>query len=83
MIMINYQLIYKIQKFEISTEDKFLLLFNSPLDTYDHLITRLLYGNDEIKFDDVSHVLTGNQYRMNDKQAYRDIVSKALTQGHV
>ena len=82
--MINYQLIYKIQKFEISTEDKFLLLFNSPLDTYDHLITRLLYENDEIKFDDVSHALTGNdQYRMNDKYASRDIVSKALTQGPV
>lgn len=44
------------------------MLFYSPLDTYDHPIARLLYGNDEIKFDDMSHALTSNQYRMNESR---------------
>ena len=38
---------------DISSEYKALLLLNSLPDTYDHLITTLLYGKDEIKFDDV------------------------------
>ena len=47
-------------------------------DTYDHLITTLLYRKDEIKFDDVSNALTNNEYRMKDKQAQRDTMSEAL-----
>ena len=38
---------------DISSEYKALLLLNSLPDTYDHLITTLLYGNDEINFEDV------------------------------
>ena len=52
---------------EIGDEDKALLLLNSLLDIYDHLITTLLYGKDEIKFDDVSNVLTNNEYCKKDK----------------
>ena len=43
------------------------MLFRSH-DTYDHLITTLLYGKDEIKFDDVSYALTNNKYRKKDRQ---------------
>ncbi|KAF3950225.1 hypothetical protein CMV_023988 [Castanea mollissima] len=63
---------------DISSEDKALLLLNSLPDNYDHLITTLLYGKDEIKFDDVSNALTNNEYRMKDKQAQRDTMTKAL-----
>jgi hypothetical protein len=65
--------------FEISDEDKALLLLNSLPDAYDHLITTLLYGKDEIKFDDVSNALTNNEFRKKDKQSYRDTVSEVLT----
>lgn len=37
---------------DISDEDKAFFLLNSLPDTYDNLITTLLYGKDEIKFDD-------------------------------
>jgi hypothetical protein len=47
---------------KISDEDKALLLLNSLPDSYDHLITIVLYGKDEIKFDDVSNALTNNEY---------------------
>lgn len=66
---------------EISDEDKALLLLNSLPDIYDHLITTLLYGKDEIKFDDVSNALTNNEYRKKDKQAHRDTISEALIVG--
>ena len=46
--------------------------------TYDHLITTLLYGKDEIKFDDVSNALTNNDYRKKDKQVQRDMMTEAL-----
>ena len=49
---------------DISSEDKALLLLNSLPDNYDHLITTLLYGKDEINFDDVSNALTNNEYRI-------------------
>ena len=52
---------------EIKDEDKALLLLNSLPDTYDHLITTLLYGKNEIKFNDVSNALTNNEYRKKDK----------------
>jgi hypothetical protein len=48
------------------------LLLNSLPDTYYHLITTLLYGNDVIKINDVSNTLTNNE------QAFRDMVSKAF-----
>ena len=63
---------------EIKDEDKALLLLNSLRDTYDHLITTLLYGNNEIKFNDVSNALTNNEYRKKDRQAYVDTSSEAL-----
>ena len=63
---------------DISSEDKALLLLNSLPDNYDHLITALLYGKDEIKFDDVSNALTNNEYRMKDKQVQRDTMIEAL-----
>ena len=63
---------------DISSEDKALLLLNSLPDNYDHLITALLYGKDEIKFDDVSNALTNNEYRMKDKQVQRDTTIEAL-----
>ena len=52
---------------EIKDKDKALLLLNSLPDTYDHLITTLLYGKNEIKFNDVSNALTNNEYRKKDK----------------
>ena len=64
---------------EIKDKDKALLLLSSRPDTYDHLITTLLYGKDEVKFDDVSNALTNNEYRKKVKQAYRDTSSEALT----
>ena len=63
---------------EIKDEDKALLLLNSLPDTYDYLITTLLYGKNEIKFNDVSNALTNNEYRKKDKQAYVDLGSEAL-----
>ena len=38
-------------------------MLNYLRDMYDHLITTLLYGKDEIKFDDVSNALVNNEYR--------------------
>ena len=64
---------------EIKDEDKALLLLNSLPDTYDYLITTLLYRKNEIKFNDVSNALTNNEYRKKDKQAYMDTSSEALT----
>ena len=63
---------------DISSEYKALLLLNSLPDTYDHLITTLLYGKDEIEFDDVLNALTNNEYRKKDKQAQRDTLIEVL-----
>ena len=63
---------------DVSSEDKALLLLNSLPDTYDHLITTLLYGKDEIKYDYVSNVLINYEYCKKDKQAQRDMMSEAL-----
>ena len=52
---------------EIKDENKAFLLLNSLPDTYDYLITTLLYGKNEIKFNDVSNALTNNEYRKKDK----------------
>ena len=40
---------------EIDDEDKVFLLLNSLSESYEHLTTTLLYGKDEIKFNDVSN----------------------------
>ena len=64
---------------EIKDEDKAPLLLNSLPNTYDYLITTLLYRKNEIKFNDVSNALTNNEYRKKDKQAYMDTSSEALT----
>ena len=63
---------------DITSEYKALLLLNSLPDTYDHLITTLLYGKDEIMFDDVLNALNNNEYRKRDKQAQRDMMTEAL-----
>ena len=63
---------------DISNEDKSLLLLNSLFDTHDHLITTVLYGKDEIKYDDVSNALNNYEYCKKDKQAQRDTMTKAL-----
>jgi len=47
---------------EIDDEDKALLLLNSLPDTYEHLVTTLLYGKEKIKFIDVSNALVNNEY---------------------
>ena len=41
---------------------------------YDHLINTLLYGKDEIKFNDVSKT----QYHKKDKQVHRDSFDETL-----
>lgn len=57
---------------DILDEDKALLLLNSLPDEYDHLITTLLYGKEEIKVDVVASALIGNEYRRRDKMVHRD-----------
>lgn len=46
---------------EVEDEDKALLLLNSLPDEYQYLITTLLYGKEEIKFEDVSNTLVNNE----------------------
>lgn len=69
---------------DILDEDKALLLWNSLPDTYDHLITTLLYKKDKIRFDDVFNALVNYEHRKKDKQAlqaHRDSSCEALTVG--
>ena len=63
---------------DISSEYKALLLLNSLLGTYDHLITTLLNGKDEIMFDDVLNALNNNEYHKRDKQTQRDTMIETL-----
>ncbi|KAG2663573.1 hypothetical protein I3760_16G037700 [Carya illinoinensis] len=60
-------------------EEKALLLLNSLHDTYEYLITTLLYGNEKISFEDVSSSLISNEYWRKDKQVQQDTSSEALT----
>ena len=64
---------------EIDDEDKALLVLNSLPDSYEHLITTLLYGKEEIKYVEVSNTLMNNEVRKKDKEVYRDSTSEALT----
>jgi len=64
---------------EINYEDKALLLLNSLPETYEHLVTTLLYGKEKIKFIDVSNVLVNNEYRKKDQIVYKESTSEALT----
>ncbi|KAG2687294.1 hypothetical protein I3760_09G044700 [Carya illinoinensis] len=64
---------------KIEDEDKALLLLNSLPDTYEHLITTLLYGKEKISFEDVSSSLISNEYRRKDKQVHQDTSSETLT----
>lgn len=64
---------------KINDEDKTVLFLNSLPDTYDHLTTTLLYGKDEIKFDDVCNALINNEFQKKDQQVHSDSTSKALT----
>jgi cell division cycle protein 20 (cofactor of APC complex) len=63
---------------EIDDEDKALLLLNSLPDTYEHLVTILLYGKGKIKFIDVSNALVNNEYRK-DRIVHSESTSEALT----
>lgn len=63
----------------IEDEDEALLLLNSLPNTYEHLTTTLLYGKDEIKFDDVSNALINNEHQKKNKQVQRDSTLEALT----
>ena len=64
---------------EVEDEDKALLLLNALPDEYEHLITTLLYGKEEIKFEYVSNTLVNNEYRKKDKKAhYQDTSGGAL-----
>ena len=74
----DYNKIFANLEVEIKDEDKALLLLNSLLDTYDHLITTLLYWKNEIKFNDVTNTLTNNEYHKKDKRDYMDTSSEAL-----
>lgn len=65
----------------ILDEDKALLLLNSLPSTYDHLSTTLLYGKEEIRYEDVCNALTNNEYRMRDKQTHQDTSDQALVVG--
>ena len=73
-ILANLQIL----EVDISSEYKALLLLNPLLDTYDHLITTLLYRKDEIKFDYVLNALNNNEYRKKVMQAQRDTITEAL-----
>jgi hypothetical protein len=64
---------------EIDDEDKVLLLLNSLPDTYEHLVTTLLYGKENIKFIDVSNALVNNKYRKKDQIVHKESTSEALT----
>ena len=64
---------------EIDDEDKALLLLNSLPDTYEHLVTTLLYGKEKIKFIDVSNALVNNEYRKKDQIVHKESTSEALT----
>nr|TKR74783.1 hypothetical protein D5086_0000291950 [Populus alba] len=66
---------------EIDDEDKALLLLNSLPDTYEHLVTTLLYGKEKIKFIDVSNALVNNEYQKKDQIVHKESTSEALT-GH-
>lgn len=63
---------------KIDDEDKALLLLNSLPDSYEHLINTLLYGKEEIKYGEVSSILTNNEVRKKDKDVYRDPTSEVL-----
>ena len=63
-------------KVENDDEDKALLLLNFLPDTYEHLTTTLLYGKDEIKFNDVSNALMNNEVWKKDQHANRDLTSE-------
>ena len=57
---------------------KFFIV-NFLFDTYEHLNTTLLYGKDEIKFDDVFDALMNNEVRKKDQRAHRDSTLEAFT----
>ena len=64
---------------EIDDEDKILLSLNYLLDTYEHLTTTLLYGKDEIKFNDVFNALMNNEGRKKDQHAHWETSLDAFT----
>jgi len=63
---------------EIDDKDKALLLLNSLPDTYEHLVTTLLYGKEKIKFIDMSNALVNNEYRK-DQIVHKESTSESLT----
>ena len=64
---------------EINDEDKALLFLNSLSDTYENLNTTLLYGKDEIKFNDVYNSLMNNEVWKKDQDSHRYSTSEVFT----
>ena len=63
---------------QIDDEDKALCLLNSLSDDYEHLITTLLHGKNEVKFDDVCNSLINNECRKKEKQLQSRVSGEAL-----
>lgn len=59
----------------ISDEDKALSLLNSLPDEYEHLITTLLHGKNDVEFDDVCNALVNTECRKKEKQLQNANVS--------
>lgn len=65
---------------EITSEDKTLLLLNTLPDSYENLITTLLYEKSEIRFEDVSKILINNENRKLDKKVHQVLSSNVVVQ---
>ena len=57
---------------KIDDEDKVLLLLNSLPESYEFLVTTLLYGIINIDFEDVSNALINNEMRKKERETYQD-----------
>ena len=55
-------------KVTVGNEDKVLLLLASLPDEYDHLVTTLLYGKDNMTFNEVYNALYNSEIRKKDKK---------------
>ena len=60
-------------------EDKVLLLLNFLPGEYIHLTTTLLYGKDNVTFDDVCSVLYNSKTTKKDRKDCKDTVAEVLT----
>lgn len=60
-------------------EDLALMFLASLPDEYDHLITTLLIGKDNVSFDEVCTALYSHENKMKDKKERKHEVAEALT----